>query len=115
MNKNFKIVQISGLSGALLVAVVFAGIFCGFMLFPIWLVMMGWNAIITTSFHAPAINYLQAFLLWSALVIVFYILLKNSVSIKIQKEDSFEQRDIKDIINEIREKDIDKTEEEVHK
>ena len=115
MNKNFKIVQISGLSGILLVGILFTGIFCGFMLFPVWLVMMGWNAVIASSFNAPIINYLQAALLWSAIVIVFYILLRNSISIKIQKDDGIEQRDIKDIISEIREKDLEKTEEEVHK
>jgi hypothetical protein len=113
MNKNFKVIQISGLSGILLVGIIFTGIFCGFMLFPIWVVMMAWNVAIASTFNAPVINYVQAALLWSAIILVLYILLKNSISIKIQKEDYFEQRDIKDIINEI--KDVDKTEEEVHK
>ncbi|MDD3012444.1 MAG: hypothetical protein PHC34_01930, partial [Candidatus Gastranaerophilales bacterium] len=91
MNKNFKIIQISGLSGILLVGIVFTGIFCGFMLFPIWIVMMGWNAVIANSLHAPVINYIQAALLWSAIILTLYILLRNSISFKIQKEDGFEQ------------------------
>jgi len=115
MNKNFKVIQISGLSGILLVGIVFTGLFCGFMLFPIWVVMMGWNAVVANTFHGPAINYIQAALLWTAIILSLYILLKNSISIRIQKEDNFEQRDIKDIINEIKEKDLEKTEEEVHK
>jgi len=115
MNKNFKVIQISGLSGILLVGIIFTGIFCGFMLFPIWVVMMGWNAVVTSTFSGPSINYLQAALLWTAIILTLYILLRNSISIKIQKENGFEQKDIKDIITEIREKDIEKTEEEVHK
>lgn len=115
MNKNFKIIQISGLSGILLVGIIFTGVFCGFILFPIWMVMMGWNAIVANTLIGPSINYLQAALLWTAIILSLYIILKNSISIRIQKGDGFEQKDIKDIVNEIREKDIEKTEEEVHK
>jgi predicted membrane protein len=115
MNKNFKIIQISGLSGILLVGIIFTGLFCGFILFPIWVVMLGWNAVIPSTFQGPVINYLQASLLWMAIILTLYILLRNSISIRFQKENCFDQRDIKDIVNEIREKDIEKTEEEVHK
>lgn len=115
MNKNFKIVQISGISGILLAVILISGILCGFMFFPVWLVMTGWNSLITKSFNVPVINIMQAGLLWSAILITMYILLRNSISIRIQKEDPFEKRDISDIITEMKEKEAEKAEEEIHK
>jgi hypothetical protein len=115
MNKNFKIVQISGISGILLVGIIVTSVLCGFILFPVWLVMMGWNSVIAINLKIPVINFIQAGLLWSAVLITLYIILRNSISIRIQKDDSFEHKDIKEIITEIREKEDEKTEEEVHK
>ncbi|EKE02514.1 MAG: hypothetical protein ACD_20C00375G0003 [uncultured bacterium] len=103
MNKNFKVIQIHGLSGLLILGVVVTGLFCGFVIFPVWVIMNAWNAIVGDILHGPVINYFQAVLLWSAVALMFYIGLKNSISIKIQKEDYPDPKDIKDIVSEINE------------
>lgn len=103
MNKNFKIFQIQGLSGLLVLSFIFIGLFCGFVIFPIWIIMTGWNAIIPNTLNGPAINYFQAILLWLMLVLLIYILFRNSIIIKVQKAESLDQKDIKEIINEIKE------------
>jgi hypothetical protein len=87
MNKNFKIFQIHGLSGLLLIGFAITGVFCGFIMFPVWAIMVGWNEVIANIFKGPSINYLQASLLWSIVIITVYLALKNSVSIKIHTID----------------------------
>ncbi|MCK7521100.1 MAG: NAD-dependent DNA ligase LigA [Ignavibacteriales bacterium] len=86
MNKNFKIIQIHGLSGLLMVALIATGLFCGFVIFPIWVIMNAWNAAVGDIFNGPKINYFQAVLLWSAIALSLYLILKNSISIKFQKK-----------------------------
>ena len=104
MNKNFKIIQITGLSGLFLLGFVILGVFCGFILFPIWVMMIGWNSIVKDILHGPAINYFQAMLLWSVISLAVYLILKNSISIKIQRDETFKNKDIKDIITEMKKK-----------
>ncbi|OGI00554.1 MAG: hypothetical protein A2104_05525 [Candidatus Melainabacteria bacterium GWF2_32_7] len=103
MNKNFKVVQIHGLSGILILGFVLTGLVCGFVIFPIWVIMNAWNAVAGDILGGPFINYFQAFLLWLAVALMFYLVLKNSISIKIQKEECIDSRDIKDIVSEIKE------------
>ncbi len=107
MNKNFKIVQIHGLSGLLLVGFIVIGLICGFVLFPIWIIMTGWNEISVNILGWPVINYYQASLLWIFLALCSYLVLRNSVSIKIEKNDSVDEEEIEKII----EKNIAETEE----
>jgi len=83
MNKNFKIFQIHGLSGLLLIGFALTGLFCGFVLFPVWAVMIAWNNIVFSIYHGPSINYIQASMLWAIVIICVYLTLKNSISVKI--------------------------------
>lgn len=110
MNKNFKVFQIHGLSGLLLIGLVITGIFCGFIMFPVWAVMVGWNEVISNIYKGPSINYVQASLLWSMVIIIVYLSLKNSISIKIHTIDE-EMKDIEinDFINQIEEREMKET------
>lgn len=108
MNKNFKVVELSGLSGLLILVFVLTSLFCGFILFPIWILMTLWNYIVGNMMHGAVINYFQSALLWIAIILSFYLLTQYSVSIKIQQEEFSENTDIKEIIGEISEKHDDK-------
>lgn len=105
MNKNFKIIQVHGLSGFLIFGFIAAGIFCGFIMFPIWLIMNLWNIFISNNFHLPVINYFQSLLLWMAVILSLYLILRNSISIKIQKEEDFDYSELKNIVGEFQEED----------
>lgn len=91
MNKNFKILQIHGLIGLLFIGIVLVGLFSGFVLFPIWAIMTGWNEIVTSIHGGPSINYCQASLLWTFTVICFYLVLKNSISIKFHNSETLDE------------------------
>ena len=99
MNKNFKVVQIHGLSGLLMLGFVAVGLFCGFVLFPIWVIMTGWNELVGNILSGPIINYYQASLLWIFLALCSYLVLRNSISIKFHKaDDDLDEEDIDEII-----------------
>ncbi|HSA06715.1 MAG TPA: hypothetical protein P5556_06015 [Candidatus Gastranaerophilales bacterium] len=100
MNKNFKVFQLHGLSGLLLLGFTIAGLFCGFVLSPIWVIMIGWNELVSNIFNGPAINYYQASLLWIFLALCSYLILKNSISIKIHSADDADSDEITGIITE---------------
>jgi len=87
MNKNFKVFQIHGLTGLLFVCIIMACLVCGFVLFPIWLIMLGWNGMVEEMHRGPIINYYQASLLWAFFAICAYLLLRNSIKIKIYTSD----------------------------
>jgi hypothetical protein len=102
MNKNFKVIQVHGLSGLLILGFVLTGVFCGFVIFPIWVIMNAWNAIVGDVLRGPMINYFQASLLWTFIALSLYLILKNSISIKIQQEEILDNKDIKNLINEMK-------------
>ncbi len=88
MNKNFKVFQIYGLTGLLFVGIIMTCLFCGFVLFPVWIIMVSWNSMITGMYGVPFINYYQASLLWIFAILCFYLFLKNSIKIKVYKSDA---------------------------
>ena len=94
MNKNFKIFKIHGLSGLFFLGVLLVGGFCGFVLFPIWVIMIGWNELVGNIFRGPLIDYCQAFLLWSFFAICSYLALRNCISIKVQQADMLDEESI---------------------
>jgi len=104
MNKNFKVFQIHGLSGLLLLGFMSTCLFCGFILFPIWAVMIGWNDLIAGNFQGPIINYFQAALLWAVVIIFMYLNFRNSISIKIHtSNEKMGSDEMEEIMHEIEE------------
>ena len=100
MNKNYKIFQIHGLSGLVIVGFVLSGVFCGFFALPVWGIKAGWNEFLAGNFSLPVINYLQASLLWAIVVVSAYITLKNSITIKIHTLDNnVNELEINQLIN----------------
>lgn len=108
MNKNLKVFEVHGLSGLLLLGFLFTGLFCGFVLFPIWVVMIAWNEIIGHIFNGPSINYIQASMLWSIVMISVYLTFKNSVAIKVHTAgQNLNEDEIKEFVYEIEEKTLE--------
>lgn len=104
MKKNFRVFQIHGLSGLLLLGFISTCLFFGFLIFPVWAVMMGWNQIIAQQFQGPIINYFQASLLWSMVIIFMYLTFRNSISIKVHTSgEEMSEDEINEIMHEMEE------------
>lgn len=91
MNKNFKIIQISGLSGLLILGFVAFCLFCGFIGFPIWFLTNSWNHVISGFFGGPVMNVLQGTLLWGIICLSVYICARDTFSIKIAADEEIMQ------------------------
>lgn len=117
MNKNFKVIQINGLSGLLLLGVVLTGLICGFILFPIWILMVGWNELIAETFRGPQINYLQASMLWAMCALSLFMALRHSVSFKVHKDSKMNDVEIREAVSKIEEQseELEEDKEEVLK
>ncbi|MFA6990091.1 MAG: hypothetical protein WC197_08495 [Candidatus Gastranaerophilaceae bacterium] len=101
MNKQFKVIQLNGFSGLFLIIFIFVGIFFGFILFPVKVLMFGWNSVVNEMLKWPSINYFQAALLWGFIVLSFYTVIKKSISIKIQQGDELTDIEIKKIVSDV--------------
>ncbi|MDD3419659.1 MAG: hypothetical protein PHE78_03545 [Candidatus Gastranaerophilales bacterium] len=112
MNKNFKIIQISGFSGLLIVGFVLFCLFCGFIGFPIWFLTNSWNYLVAGVFGGPAMNILQGSLLWSIVCLSVYICARDTFSIKIAAdEEVMQDPEMLKMITEASEKDLKEKEE----
>ncbi|MDD3593993.1 MAG: hypothetical protein PHX18_05135 [Candidatus Gastranaerophilales bacterium] len=99
MSKNFKIIQISGIPGLLFIMFIFMCLAYGFVVFPAMGLKYLWNEFLHTGLSLPVISLFQAFLLWAAFVIMFFLILRNKVSIKFNNSDELNEEHCKNIIN----------------
>lgn len=112
MNKNFKIIQISGLSGLLVLGFVAFCLFCGFIGFPIWFLTNSWNYLVSGIFNGPAMNILQGTLLWGIICLSVYICARDTFSVKIAADEEIMQDpEMLKMITESAEKDLKEKEE----
>ena len=87
MNKQFKIIQIDSFMGICFIFFVVVSLFIGMGLFPAWIVMNLWNSFVVGFMRWPVVNWYQAGLLWVAMLLILYLLLKNNISININVKD----------------------------
>jgi hypothetical protein len=112
MNKNFKIIQISGFSGLLIIGFVLFCLFCGFIGFPVWFLTNSWNYLVAGVFSGPAMNVWQGALLWSIVCLSVYICAKDTFSIKIAADEEIMQDpEMLKMLSEASEKDLQEKEE----
>ncbi len=76
--------HINSFSAAVLLSVLFMGVFGAFVLIPIALIEWTWNVLMTKFFLAPAINAWQSILLYLAGSTILY--LSGLIQIEIKTE-----------------------------
>ncbi len=109
--KGLKIIQISGFRGIFLLCFVLFGLFCGFVVFPVWMTMQVWNYIVVDFLHLPEINAIQGSLMWSIICLLAYMSFKNSFAIRVHSDESIKNDiELKSIVQE-----YEQEKEEVHK
>jgi hypothetical protein len=107
MNKNFKIIQISGISGLLIIGFVVFCLFCGFIGFPVWFLSTSWNYLVAGLLGGPQMNMLQGGLLWGIICLSMYIFTKDTFSIKIAADEEMKKDpEILKMLSEIQEEEM---------
>lgn len=109
--KGFKVVQISGMRGIFLIGFSIFGLFCGFVVFPIWLITEFWNSVLTELVKAPHLNAFQGSLIWGIICVLACMSCRNCFSVKVCTDETSEKElDIKKIVQE-----YETEKEELHK
>lgn len=109
MKNKLNLVKINSFSGLIIVMFIMTGLFCGFIVSPIWGIMKVWNAFMP-NYGVPAINMFQAALLWLFAFISGFLFFSRSVSIKIERGQPVSPSELKKIMTEISEKEVEKEE-----
>ena len=95
--KNFKVIQLNGLSGLLLLLLLLLSVAGSIAILPIYAVKFLWNEIVSTTFDIQTIRLAQAALLWFAVLSVMYGYLKKRVQFRFVNQSNFSESSLKEI------------------
>jgi len=96
MNRKFKVIQLDGFSGLLLLLLVL-GVVGSFAVLPVYAVKFFWNEFVNLYFDAPQIRLAQAALLWFAVLSLMYGYLKKRIQFKFINAANFGDNDIRPV------------------
>ncbi len=82
MKKNFKVIQLNGMSGIILAIIAVVVVVGSFVAFPVYGIKFLWNTTISDYFGIRTIRLSQASLLWFAALSVLYGYLKSRIHFK---------------------------------
>lgn len=82
MKKNFKVIQLNGLAGLIIILLVVIAAVGSVVVLPVYGIKYFWNEFINTYFNLPTIRLAQASLLWFAALSVCYGYLKKRICFK---------------------------------
>ncbi|MBQ3311954.1 hypothetical protein IJG72_07750 [bacterium] len=87
MNKHFRIIDVNGFRGLLLFLFIVVCLISGFLVFPGYVAMTIWNAIISPITTLPAINLIQGILLWAIIAFTIYTFSNHKIVIIMQSRE----------------------------
>ncbi|HNW25539.1 MAG TPA: hypothetical protein PLG15_01170 [Candidatus Gastranaerophilaceae bacterium] len=102
MKKNLKIIQINGFRGILLGLFIVSCLIAGFIAFPAFLTMNGWNYLSSTTGSFPPINFTQGVLLWGIIVLSIYIFNKKKFIVSFNARQELSDEELSEVISKIR-------------
>ena len=108
MKKTSKIIEISGISGLIMLLFSIVCLFVGFVLFPGYLAMTLWNKASSGILGFPVLNIFQGVLLWVIVALGIYLARGAKSPIAFRTASQLDEREIVDLMARIREKAIAK-------
>ena len=104
MKKNFKVITINGIRGAIVAVFIVMGLIAGFIISPGWVCMQLWNhAIEEFSLVASTMNIYQGIMLWAIIALSLYALNNKRALIGFGSYKGLSPEQIKDIMNRAKE------------
>ena len=82
MKKNFKVIQLNGFAGLIIILLVVLAAIGSIVVLPIYGTKFLWNEFVSSAFTIQEIRLSQAALLWFAALAVFYGYLKKRICFK---------------------------------
>ena len=107
MKKGFNVIQINGIRGLIVGAMVVCCLIAGFVAFPGWVIMHLWNfsflhvnAQYLTS--VPDIALLQGILLWGIVVAAYFTFRKNRLIVCMRAPQGLSEEEIKSVFADLK-------------
>ncbi len=100
MKKNFKVITINGIRGAIVALFIVMGLIAGFIISPGWVCMQLWNyAIQEFNLFVSTMNIYQGIMLWAIIALSLYALNNKRTLIGFGSYQGLSPEQIKDIMN----------------
>ena len=100
MKKNFKVITINGIRGAIVAVFIVMGLIAGFIISPGWVCMQLWNdAIEELNIVASSMNIYQGIMMWAIIALSLYALNNKRALIGFGSYQGLSHEQIKDIMN----------------
>lgn len=108
MKKNLRVIQINGFRGLLVTLFIICCLIAGFIAFPAFVTMNGWNYLAVKTGSFPAINFGEGVLLWAIITFSIYIFNKKKFIVSFNAQQEMSDDEIKTIISRIKSQKISK-------
>ncbi len=102
MNKNYKVIKINGFRGVFLALFIICCLVTGFVVFPGWVSMHGWNYFSSLFINIPKMNLPQGIILWAIIALSLYALNKNRFLVGFSSAPMLDDEQIKNIMNRVK-------------
>lgn len=104
MKKNFKVITINGIRGAIVAVFIVMGLIAGFIISPGWVCMQLWNyAIEELNIVVSTMNIYQGIMMWAIIALSLYALNNKRALIGFGSYQGLSPEQIKDIMNRAKE------------
>lgn len=102
MKKNLRVVQISGFKGLFFAFFIISCLIAGFIAFPAFVTMNGWNYLALKTGSFPSINFGQGILLWAIIAFSCFIANKKRFIISFSSKQELTDAEVKDVVSRIK-------------
>ena len=102
MKKNFNVIQVKGIRGLIILAMVGCCLFAGFIVFPGWVAMNLWNVISRYIIQIPLIGLLQGILLWGIIIASYFTFRKERLVVCMKAPQGLSDEELKAVFADIK-------------
>lgn len=95
MKKNLNVIQIRGIKGIIILALVLCCLAVGFIVFPGWVAMHIWNYIAGYTYIIPQIGVIQGVLLWGIIIASYFTFKKNKIVVCVKTPKGLSEEELK--------------------
>ena len=102
MKKNLNVIQIKGIRGLILAGFIVSCLIAGFIAFPGFLAMYGWNYLASLTEQMPTIGIFQGILLWGILVASYFIFVKEKFVVCMKTPQGLSEEELKAVFADVK-------------
>ena len=107
MKKNLNVIQIRGIKGIIILALVLCCLTAGFIVFPGWIAMQVWNYVAGVTNFVPLIGIFQGVLLWGIIIASYLTFKKNRIVVCVKTPKGLNEEELKAVFADMKKNSAD--------